>query len=136
MRNAPRDAHATRQQTAARRSLYVICLSVLFITFTSVVAQDARANTPTIKLFPTTVVEDLKQEVPLPHYVCFDNDDTVGLSMPATWNALSKEPPPEIDLYAISSWNYFPSASSYYVVGYEDLYPGKGDYDFNDLTVA
>ena len=37
---------------------------------------------------------------------------------------------------AISTWNYFPSAASMYVVGYEDLYPAKGDYDFNDLTVA
>jgi LruC domain-containing protein len=45
-------------------------------------------------------------------------------------------PPPEVDSFAITSWNYFPSASSFYVVGYEDLYPNKGDYDFNDLTVA
>jgi LruC domain-containing protein len=45
-------------------------------------------------------------------------------------------PPAEDDTLSISSWNYFPSASSFYVVGYEDLYPYKGDYDFNDLTVA
>jgi LruC domain-containing protein len=45
-------------------------------------------------------------------------------------------PPTSVDLYTVSSWNYFPSASSFYVVGYEDLYPLKGDYDFNDLTVA
>lgn len=45
-------------------------------------------------------------------------------------------PPPASELFSISSWNYFPSAASFYVVGYEDLYPYKGDYDFNDLTVA
>jgi LruC domain-containing protein len=45
-------------------------------------------------------------------------------------------PPVEVDPMAVANWNYFPSASSFYVVGYEDLYPIKGDYDFNDLTVA
>jgi LruC domain-containing protein len=45
-------------------------------------------------------------------------------------------PPEVIDLMAVANWNYFPSASSFFVVGYEDLYPNKGDYDFNDLTVA
>jgi LruC domain-containing protein len=45
--------------------------------------------------------------------------------------------PPEVaDPLAVATWNYFPSASSFYLVGYEDLYPKKGDYDFNDLTVA
>ncbi|MGD8206449.1 MAG: LruC domain-containing protein [Thiohalocapsa sp.] len=46
------------------------------------------------------------------------------------------DPPVETDPLAVATWNYFPSASSYYLVGYEDLYPTKGDYDFNDLTVA
>ena len=45
-------------------------------------------------------------------------------------------PPPVVDPLAVTNWNYFPSSTSFYVVGYEDLYPGKGDYDFNDLTVA
>jgi len=45
-------------------------------------------------------------------------------------------PPEVIDPMAVANWNYFPSASSFFVVGYEDLYPNKGDYDFNDLTVA
>ena len=45
-------------------------------------------------------------------------------------------PPVEIDPMAVANWNYFPSSSSFYMVGYEDLYPAKGDYDFNDLTVA
>ncbi len=34
------------------------------------------------------------------------------------------------------SWLYYPSAQSHYVVSYEDLYPQRGDYDFNDLVVA
>jgi LruC domain-containing protein len=62
--------------------------------------------------------------------------DDYGAGREEAPTVILTNPPPEIDLYAISSWNYFPSASSYYVVGYEDLYPGKGDYDFNDLTVA
>ncbi len=45
-------------------------------------------------------------------------------------------PPAVVDPLAVANWNYFPSASSFFVVGYEDLYPQKGDYDFNDLTVA
>ena len=45
-------------------------------------------------------------------------------------------PPATADSMSVSTWNYFPSANSYYMVGYEDLYPAKGDYDFNDLTVA
>ncbi|BBN81672.1 hypothetical protein PA25_16570 [Pseudoalteromonas sp. A25] len=34
------------------------------------------------------------------------------------------------------SWVYYPSNSSYFVVSYEDSYPNKGDYDFNDLIVG
>lgn len=45
-------------------------------------------------------------------------------------------PPATSDPLSVSTWNYFPSANAYYIVGYEDLYPAKGDYDFNDLTVA
>jgi hypothetical protein len=45
-------------------------------------------------------------------------------------------PPPTTDPLSVSTWNYFPSAESFYIVGYEDLYPQIGDYDFNDLTVA
>ena len=40
------------------------------------------------------------------------------------------------DPLLVKNWNYFPSAASYFIVGYEDRYPFKGDYDFNDLTVA
>jgi LruC domain-containing protein len=45
-------------------------------------------------------------------------------------------PPPAPDTLAVATWNYLPSLGSYYLVGYEDLYPNTGDYDFNDLTVA
>lgn len=34
------------------------------------------------------------------------------------------------------SWIFMPGASSYYIVAYEDLFPSKGDYDFNDAIVA
>lgn len=30
----------------------------------------------------------------------------------------------------------YPASNSYYLVGYEDLYPNTGDYDFNDAIVA
>lgn len=34
------------------------------------------------------------------------------------------------------SWVQSPGASSYNIVAYEDLYPSRGDYDFNDAVVA
>ncbi len=61
MRNAPQRSQATRQTRAPRRTLYYACLALLFAGFAVVATQDAHANTPTIRLFPTTVVEDLKQ---------------------------------------------------------------------------
>jgi len=36
----------------------------------------------------------------------------------------------------ISSHVHYPSSTDYYLVAYEDNYPYKGDYDFNDLVVA
>ncbi|MCV2366696.1 LruC domain-containing protein [Roseateles oligotrophus] len=35
-----------------------------------------------------------------------------------------------------SAWSYYPSASDWYYVAYEDNYPDRGDYDFNDAVVA
>ena len=32
--------------------------------------------------------------------------------------------------------NYFPGQTAYGSLGFEDLWPGKGDYDFNDLVVS
>lgn len=37
---------------------------------------------------------------------------------------------------AVDSWVYYPSSDSYFVVSYEDKYPERGDYDFNDLVVG
>ena len=61
MRNAPRHVPARTRETVPRRTAYALCLAVLFAAFTCVFVEDARANTPTIQLFPTTVVEDLRQ---------------------------------------------------------------------------
>jgi len=36
----------------------------------------------------------------------------------------------------VTGWQFYPSDSSYYVVTYEDRYPSRGDYDFNDLVVG
>ena len=35
-----------------------------------------------------------------------------------------------------AAWSYFPSANDWYYVAYEDNYPDRGDYDFNDAVVA
>ena len=61
MRNAPQRAQAIAGMRNRRRTLTIISLAVLFVGFALVAAQNASANTPTIRLFPTTVVEDLKQ---------------------------------------------------------------------------
>ena len=34
------------------------------------------------------------------------------------------------------SWVYYPSSVEYYVAAYEDNYPVKSDYDFNDLVIG
>jgi len=62
--------------------------------------------------------------------------DDYGAGQDEAVAVILTNPPQEVDPQAVATWNYFPSASSYYLVGYEDLYPKKGDYDFNDLTVA
>ena len=61
MRNAPQRPQAAARPRTSRRRLYFFCLAVLFVGFAVVATQTAHANTPTIKLFPTTVVEDLRQ---------------------------------------------------------------------------
>jgi fatty-acyl-CoA synthase len=37
------------------------------------------------------IVNQLKDDVPLPHYVCFDDDAFLGVSLPAVWDNLSDE---------------------------------------------
>lgn len=36
----------------------------------------------------------------------------------------------------VTGWQYYPSDNSYYIVTYEDRYPSRGDYDFNDLVIG
>ena len=61
MRNAPQRAQAHAGTRLQRRTLYTIGLAMLFLGLALTTARSAHANTPTIRLFPTTVVEDLKQ---------------------------------------------------------------------------
>jgi hypothetical protein len=60
MRNAPYNSQAAQKRTP-RRAIYCACLALLAIGTAGVATQQAFATTPTIRLFPTTVVEDLKQ---------------------------------------------------------------------------
>jgi len=62
--------------------------------------------------------------------------DGYGAGLDEAVAVILTNPPQVVDPLAVATWNYFPSADSYYQVGYEDQYPKKGDYDFNDLTVA
>ncbi len=61
MKNAPQRSRAAVEKRLTGRLLYIACLAVLFAGFALVATQKAHANSPTIRLFPTTVVEDLKQ---------------------------------------------------------------------------
>jgi hypothetical protein len=61
MRNAPQHSQAVAHPRILRRALYYACLAILCAGVAIATTQKARANTPTIKLFPTTVVEDLRQ---------------------------------------------------------------------------
>jgi len=58
-----------------------------------------------------------------------DTEDPVSAGAPMVINLRDKQAP-------YVEWIGYPSSTGYYVVGYEDLYPYLGDYDFNDLTVA
>ena len=43
-------------------------------------------------------VDGFKSKTDLKHYVCFDEEDAVGLALPGVWPALSAEPPPEVEI--------------------------------------
>ena len=43
-------------------------------------------------------VSDFKSNVNLNHYVCFDDDDSVGLALPKIWPKLRTVPLPEVGL--------------------------------------
>ena len=61
MRNTPTPLQAAVQEPTSRRLLQYVCLALLFAGIAAITMQNAHANTPTIRLFPTTVVEDLRQ---------------------------------------------------------------------------
>ena len=61
MRNAPQRAQAIAGARLPRRTLHITGLAFLCFGLVLAATQSAFANTPTIRLFPTTVVEDLKQ---------------------------------------------------------------------------
>jgi hypothetical protein len=61
MRNAPQRSRAIVYGPPARRLLTIAGSALLVAACALVLTIPAHANTPTIRLFPTTVVEDLKQ---------------------------------------------------------------------------
>ncbi len=61
MRNAPQRSRVAVHLRTPRRALYTACLAALIAALCIITTQNARANSPTIRLFPTTVVEDLRQ---------------------------------------------------------------------------
>jgi hypothetical protein len=61
MRNAPQRAQTIAGARLPRRTLHITGLAFLGFGLVLAAMQSAFANTPTIRLFPTTVVEDLKQ---------------------------------------------------------------------------
>lgn len=44
------------------------------------------------------IVEGLKPKVGVAHYVCFDQDNSVGQSLASVWEELPTKPPPEVEL--------------------------------------
>ena len=43
-------------------------------------------------------VDGFKRKIDLNHFVCFDEDDTVGQALPKVWKTLSTEPPPVVEI--------------------------------------
>jgi len=44
------------------------------------------------------IVDSFKVNVSMNHYVCFDNDDTVGQALPKAWETLSTDQPSEVEI--------------------------------------
>jgi LruC domain-containing protein len=63
--------------------------------------------------------------IPLPSYTQPDND---GDGISNTFDDYPNDP-------ARAFNNYFPSETAVGTLAYEDLWPGKGDYDFNDMVI-
>ena len=40
------------------------------------------------------IVDGFKKQVKISHYICLDNDDSVGKNLPVIWNGLSTKRPP------------------------------------------
>jgi len=43
-------------------------------------------------------IEAFKRNVQLDHYVCFDDDETLGRSLPGAWRSLGSGPPPAVEI--------------------------------------
>jgi fatty-acyl-CoA synthase len=57
--------------------------------------------TPKALFFDKNHLESIggfKANVSLDHYVCFDDDDSLGFSLPGVWETLSIEPPPAVEI--------------------------------------
>ena len=57
--------------------------------------------TPKVVFFDRNNMERIggfKADVRLDHYVCFDDDDALGRSLPGIWKTLSTKPPPAVDI--------------------------------------
>ncbi|MEK6195101.1 MAG: AMP-binding protein, partial [Deltaproteobacteria bacterium] len=42
------------------------------------------------------IINQLKEDIQLPHYVCFDDDNTVGVSLPSCWSQLPVDDLPKV----------------------------------------
>jgi len=59
--------------------------------------------TPRVMFFDAehqSIVADIKPKAHVEHYVCFDDDDSLGHSLSKAWPSLAPMPPPELDLAA------------------------------------
>ena len=71
-------------------------------------------------------------------------ESQVKVTDPAIWNTLATQSiTPEdtvvetrgVELRAKKYYKEYPSSKTYYYALFEDLYPSKGDYDFNDVVI-
>ncbi|MCP4667042.1 MAG: long-chain fatty acid--CoA ligase, partial [Deltaproteobacteria bacterium] len=60
--------------------------------------KDAAPKALFFDLDHQATIEALKAGISLPHYVCLDDDDSLGIALPKVWEGLSTEPPAEVDI--------------------------------------
>jgi len=100
-----------------------------------------------VALIPSATSKYLDQILPLPPYSVFRSQappvqlspEGVVTQETLLKTATSTSTPSTSQIVAAStplSWIQRPGAATYNIVAYEDLYPSKGDYDFNDAVVA